>query len=396
MVEWKELGKVCTIKRGKSLSKADKDLGDVPFILYGELYTTYGNYIKKVVSYTSEERACKAPIAKKNDLLLPISSTTKEAQIGKASALVLDYPVHIGGDALILSHSQNAGFLVNLINGEWFEKRKMKCVSGTTVTHLSPGKLADILIPIPSLSEQNRIVDILDTFTSSIENLKEQIAQRRKQFEYYRNKMFGDTVDELLVNEDANSYKVMTIAELGSITRGKRFTREDVVDTGVPALHYGDMYTYYGLSTDKAKTHLTPEKASKMRFCKKGDVVIVGAGENDWDIGVGVVWLKDEKAAVHDACYILEHEQNPMYISHYLRSNIYHLQLRKYVSEAKICSFSAKDLGRILIPIPSIEKQRTIVQTLDTFESCIKNLEAQLELRQKQYDYYRNKLLTFE
>ena len=51
MVEWKELGKVCTIKRGKSLSKADKDLGDVPFILYGELYTTYGNYIKKVVSY---------------------------------------------------------------------------------------------------------------------------------------------------------------------------------------------------------------------------------------------------------------------------------------------------------------------------------------------------------
>jgi type I restriction enzyme S subunit len=257
-------------------------------------------------------------------------------------------------------------------------------------------KYSHFRIPIPSVAEQNRIVTILDTFTASIDNLKEQIVQRRKQIDYYRNKLYGESVETLYNNEKQGSYKVLTIAELGTITRGKRFTREDVVDTGVPALHYGDMYTYYGLSADRANTHLTQEKASKMRFCRKGDVVIVGAGENDWDIGVGVVWLGDEKAAVHDACYILEHEQNPMYISHYLRSNIYHLQLRKYVSDAKICSFSAKDLGRILIPIPDLEKQRTIVQTLDTFEASIKNLETQLDLRQKQYEYYRNKLLTFE
>lgn len=260
---------------------------------------------------------------------------------------------------------------------------------------LNQANLRSIQIPLPPLPIQQRIVEILDKFTSLVSSLDSEIALRQKQYEYYRNKLYGESIEELLKNEAEGKYTLKSISELGTITRGKRFTREDVVENGVPALHYGDMYTYYGLSSDKANTHLTAEKASKMRFCKKGDVVIVGAGENDWDIGVGVVWLGNEKAAVHDACYILEHNQNPMYISHFLRSNVYHLQLRKYVSDAKICSFSAKDLGRIIIPIPTIDRQLSIVRTLDTFESLLTNLKKERELRQKQYEYYREKLLTF-
>ena len=133
-----------------------------------------------------------------------------------------------------------------------------------------------------------------------------------------------------------------------------------------------------------------------MSYAQKGDIVIVGAGENDYDIGVGLVWMGDEPVAVHDACYILKHKQNPMYISYYLRSNIYHQQLKSYVSSGKICSFSKEGLGKIYIPIQSEEKQRSIVSTLDAFEQYISKLERLITLHEKQYAYYREKLLTFE
>ena len=366
MVEWKELGKVCTIKRGKSLSKADKDLGDVPFILYGELYTTYGNYIKKVVSYTSEERACKAPIAKKNDLLLPISSTTKEAQIGKASALVLDYPVHIGGDALILSHSQNAGFLVNLINGEWFEKRKMKCVSGTTVTHLSPGKLADILIPIPSLSEQNRIVDILDTFTSSIDNLKEQIIQRRKQYEYNR--------DQLLDLEGKESVVMKVLSEVCETNRGVRVVKNELQESGLFPVFQNSlapMGYYHKCNYDKPTPFvITAGAAGEVGFCDTP------------------FWAADDCLCLTCSKTVL-----PKYVFYFLAK--YNFYLKTKVRKGAIPRLSRKVVESLFVPVIDIESQNQIIDKLETFEASIKNIEAQLELRQKQYEYYRNKLLTF-
>ena len=156
------------------------------------------------------------------------------------------------------------------------------------------------------------------------------------------------------------------------------------------------MYTYYGISADTTPTHLTQETAAKLRFAKKGDVVIVAAGENDLDIGVGVAWLGEEDVVVHDACFIFKHKMESKYISHYLRSRNYHQQIRMGVVDGKICSISAKELGRTIIPIPSLSEQQRIVSILDTFESSIQNLEAQLKQREKQYEYYRNKLLTFE
>jgi type I restriction enzyme S subunit len=133
-----------------------------------------------------------------------------------------------------------------------------------------------------------------------------------------------------------------------------------------------------------------------MRYAKKGDVVIVGAGENNEDIAVGLVWLGDEPAAVHDACYIYESDFEPMYLSYFLRSSIYHLQIKSHVVRGKICSISSDGIGKALIPIFPKEKQKEIVSKLLPFESLLKNLEAQLAQRQKQYEYYRNQLLTFE
>lgn len=192
-VEYRLLGEVCQFIRGKGMSKSDKNNGDVNIILYGELYTTYDNYINEIVSRTDFEKAKKSTLIQKNDIIMPISSTTKEAQIGKASVLCVDKPVYLGGDALCLRHKQISGFLVHLLNSSWFERQKMKYVHGTTIMHLSPEGISRIRIPIPPLEIQQEIVKVLDSF----KELEAELEARRRQYEYYR--------DHLLSFENLNS-----------------------------------------------------------------------------------------------------------------------------------------------------------------------------------------------
>ena len=257
-------------------------------------------------------------------------------------------------------------------------------------------KYSQFEIPVPSIAEQSRIVGVLDTFSASIENLKQQIAQRRKQYNWIIDHFYYSDKYEMIKAVDEGKVQVKTMDEIGTFIRGRRFVRTDIVQEGISCIHYGDMYTYYGVWADKTPTFLTKEKAAKLRFAQKGDVVIVAAGENDIDIGVGVAWLGENEVVVHDACFIYKHKMDPKYISYYLRSMNYHLQIRMGVVDGKICSISAKELGRTLVPVPSLPEQQRIVSILDTFEASIANLEQQLAQRERQYEYYRNKLLTFE
>ena len=275
-----------------------------------------------------------------------------------------------------------------------------EAISGGSVKNLSNKDVLNFEIPVPPIEVQSKIVEILDNFTeleAELEiKLEAELEARRKQYEYYRNQL-------LTFDKDKGArfnVKWMKMSDIGTFTRGKRFVRTDIVEDGVPCIHYGDMYTYYGLKADKAKTHLTPEKAQKMRFAKKNDVVIVGAGENKNDIGVGVAWLGEEDVAVHDACYIFSSDLYPQYVSHFLRTESYHKQIYPLVSEGKICSISAQSIGRAIIPIPPLSEQKRIVSILDRFEALTTDLQsglpAEIEARRKQYEYYREQLLTFK
>ena len=132
-VEWKPLGKVAKFHRGKSLSKEDIGTGDTPIILYGQLYTTYGNYIDNIVSFCNAEKATQGLLVSKNDIIMPITSTTKDAQIGKASVLRVDI-AYLGGDAVRITHNQNPGYLMHLLNSDFFNILKMKYRTGTTIS----------------------------------------------------------------------------------------------------------------------------------------------------------------------------------------------------------------------------------------------------------------------
>lgn len=248
--------------------------------------------------------------------------------------------------------------------------------------------MAAISVPLPPLPVQEEIVRILDTFTE----LQAELQKRKQQYNYYR--------DYLLSFEGRTDVEWKKLGEIASIKTGRRFVRTDTRESGVPCFHYGDIYTYYGLTATQTKGYLDEELAKKLRFAQPNDVVVVCAGENDMDIGVGVAWLGDEPAVVHDACCILHHNQSPRYISHFLRTHNYHLQMKKYVKNGKISSLPASGLAEALIPLPSFEEQERIAAILDRFDRLTNDLTsglpAEIEKRRQQYEYYRDKLLTFK
>ena len=282
----------------------------------------------------------------------------------------------------------------------------IKSLGAGSQTNINLKIVKSLLIPIPcpnnlkkSLEIQQEIVRILDSFsmlTAELQTkLQAELQARKEQYEYYRNKLL--MFDK--IGGDTQSVTWLKMSEIGTFIRGKRFVRTDIVSNGVPCIHYGDMYTYYGLYATQSKGRLRSELASKMRYAQKNDVVIVAAGENKEDIGVGLAWLGDEPAAVHDACFIFRSDLYPQYVSHYLRSNYYHKQIVKYVSEGKICSISAKGLGNAIIPIPAHEEQVRIATLLNNFDALVgdltKGIPAEMVAVQEQYEYYRNKLLSF-
>lgn len=275
---------------------------------------------------------------------------------------------------------------------------------GASYPAISDKEVKQFEIPVPPLPVQCEIVRILDNFTELTAELQEkltaELTARKKQYEYYLDQFYGGTYEEMLLLEKRTGWKILPLSGIGTFTRGKRFVKADSegLEDGVPCIHYGELYTYYGVSAEKSKSFVPVELAQKLRYAHKGDVVIVGAGENNIDIGVGVAWF-GEDVVVHDACYIFKHKLNPKYLSYFLRTTIYHNQIKKYVSEGKICSISAQGLGKAIIPVPPMEEQKRIVSILDRFDTFCNNLTsglpAEIEARQKQYEYYRDKLLDF-
>lgn len=396
MVEWKKLGEIMTIVRGASprpiTNYITNDADGVNWIKIGDVASD-AKYITSSNEKITKEGAAKSRFLHSGDFILSNSMS-----FGRPYILKIDGCIHDGWIAMSdFEQHVSSGYLYEILNSNKVQDYwKMKANNGGAMTNLNSDIVRQTIIPIPSLSEQQRIVSILDTFTSSISNLKQQIEERRKQYNFLLDKLYYANKSELLEATERGEVCVKTLDEIGTFTRGRRFVRTDIVEEGVPCIHYGDMYTYYGVFAEKTPTFLTKEKAEKLRFAKKGDVVIVAAGENDIDIGVGVAWLGEEDVVVHDACFIFKHNMNPKYLSYFMRSMNYHLQIRMGVVDGKICSISAKELGRTLTPVPSLSEQSRIVSILDTFEQSIANLEEQLAMREKQYEYYREKLLRFE
>ena len=196
-----------------------------------------------------------------------------------------------------------------------------------------------------------------------------------------------------------NEVEWKPLGEIGEFIRGKRFTKADYVDDGVSVIHYGEIYTRYGVSTTRAFSQVRTEMADSLRYAKPGDVVMASVGETVEDVGKAVAWLGNEEVAIHDDCYAFHHSMNPKFVSYYMQTTPFSVKKRKYVVRAKVKRLSINGLSKIPIPVPSPEEQERIVAILDKFQTLINSisqgLPREIELRQKQYEYYRDLLLSF-
>jgi len=374
-VEWKALGDIVSTVTAPTKVKKElyQKLGKLPIIDQG---------FEFIAGYTDEQFT---PVRKGNYIIFGDHSEHIK---------YVDFAFIQGADGLkiLKPKSDIAKYVyyafVNFYRKELNYKR-----------HWTTAKKTFIPIPCPenpkkSLEIQTEIVRILDTFTELTAELTAELATRKQQYSYYR---------EALFNFDKNEVKHLPMGDkkVGVFQRGKRFVKDDIISSGVPCIHYGEMYTHYGVWADKTKSYLSKGlvNSKNLRVAENGEVVIVAAGETIEDIGMGTAWLGSEGVVIHDACFSYKSKLNPKFVAYFTRTKKFHDQIIKHISSGKISSINANGLGKALIPMPNPDEQERIVTILDKFDtlttSISQGLPKEIELRKKQYEYYRDILLSF-
>ncbi|HGB4869506.1 TPA: restriction endonuclease subunit S [Salmonella enterica subsp. enterica serovar Muenchen] len=196
----------------------------------------------------------------------------------------------------------------------------------------------------------------------------------------------------------------LPLGELGELVRGNGLPKSDFTESGVPAIHYGQIYTFYGLSTETTKSFVSRQTAEKLKKVNFGDVVITNTSENFEDVGKALVYLGKEQAVTggHATIFKPNNEIIGKYFAYYTQTGFFASEKRKYSKGTKVIDVSATDMAKITVPIPcpdtpekSLAIQSEIVRILDTFMALTNELTNELKLREKQYNYYRDNLLNF-
>lgn len=290
MVEWKRLGEVVSYYRGVTYNKKQEvslNSGGTKILrannITVETNTLNFDDVKEISSSVKiKEHQWLYP----NDILICAGSGSKE-HVGKVAYIYKTINYAFGGfmGKLVTSEGLIPRYFFHVISSSLFKKFLDVALNATTINNLNAGLLNDFLIPIPSLSEQNRIVGILDTITDSIENLKQQIAQRRKQFEFYR--------DQLLDLEGKEGVEMKTLIDLFSfkngLNKGKEFFGE-----GRSIIMFSNVFNsrYIDSSIINSKINITDKELERID-AKYGDVFFTRTSETKEDVGYASVLLED-------------------------------------------------------------------------------------------------------
>lgn len=220
-------------------------------------------------------------------------------------------------------------------------------------------------IPLPPPTIQREIVSVLDSFTTLIDKMKQEVELRKKQMEYYR--IF--LINQILTDK-------VSISSFTKILRGKRLTKNMLSeDYTYPVFHGGN----------------EPIGFYKEANREANSVMIINVGAS-----AGTVGFCKSDFWSSDGCFCLQKNDDVLdkYVYYALKNM--EKQIMSMVRNAGIPTLDSSAVEKVEIPLPSLSTQRSIVSTLDAFEQYISKLERLITLREKQYAYYREKLLTFE
>ncbi len=386
-VEWKKLGDVCQISKGKQFNKRDMiDDGKYPVINGGILPSGYINLFNR------------------NENTITVSQ-------GGASAGYVNFieeKFWLGAHAFSVVPDNDIineyDYEYNCFNRLLFHILKMNQVNlqaskeGAGIPSVSKDRLSIIEVPLTSKLTQEKIVKTLDKFTNYVTELQAELQARTKQYEYYRDMLLSEeylnkisTKINGLVSKDYE-LKFTTLGEIGEIQMCKRILKEQTSSQGeVPFYKIGT----FGKEADSfISQDLFREYREKYNYPKNGEILLSASGT----IGKTVIF-DGEDAYFQDSNIVWISHNERLVLNKYL---YYFYQIVKWnpSTGGTINRLYNYNLKNIKITLPPIEMQNKVVEILDKFQSLLADtkglLPREIEQRQKQYEYYREKLLTFD
>ena len=418
--EWRTLGEVFDIRNGYTPSKSNDEFwknGTIPWFRMEDIRKNgriLSDSIQKVAL-----KAVKGELFPADSIIVATSATVGEHALIKCKSLANQRFTY-----LVLKDEYKDKFNIKFLFYYCYKLDEycLKCLNQSNFASVDMSKFRNFKFPIISLGTQERIVEVLDNFDAICSDLNiglpAEIEARQKQYEYYRDALLSFD-NSYFVNVERErererdewhsgliklwqyvfGYAPVKLKDIATISRGGNFQKKDFVKIGKPCIHYGQMYTHFGVYADKTLTFVNNDVFAKSKTAKPGDIVMAVTSENVEDVCSCTAWLGNEEIAVSGHTAIISHNQNAKYMSYFFHSASFFEQKKRLAHGTKVIEVTPVKLGDIKIMLPTLKEQERIVSILDRFDSLCNDissgLPAEIEARQKQYEYYRDKLLSF-
>ena len=397
-VEYKRFDEVCTLNARigwQRLTKAEyMSKGDYLLITGTDFTETHEIDYSTCVYVTEERYKQDSKIQLKNgDILI-----TKDGTLGKVAQVKgLEMPATLNGGVFVVrckDGSLENRFILHYLLSNHFQSVVEQQKTGSTISHLTQTLFSRLMIPIPPLEIQREIVRILDDYTKNVTELQRQLAAettaRKTQYTYYR--------DELLTN-NYNS-KINRLEECCDSIADGDHQAPPKADSGIPFITISDIDERHEINFNVIK-YVPDEYYNRLadkRRPQKGDVLYTVVGS----YGIPV-YVKENKKFVFQRHIAILRPNNAVidsrYLYHAMNGTAFHRQADLAAKGAAQKTIGLASLAKMTVPVPPLDVQNRIVNVLDNFEKVCSDLNiglpAEIEARQKQYEYYRDKLLTF-
>lgn len=398
-VKYKTLGEMGSFYGGiTGKSKEDFVDGNATFITYRNVYSNPALNVfpsdKVRISETENQRTLQY-----GDVIFTGSSETPdECGISSVVTEEVNDDLYLNSFCFFFRFDDlsniNPEFMKHLFRSNDLRYQIGKTASGVTRYNVSKKLMAKVVIPVPPLEVQREIVQVLDEFTLLTAELTAELTARKKQYDYYKSSLF---------NFDDN-VPVLKIGDFTRVFSASRVHKKDWREEGVPFWRSSDLISYYnGVENSRGKVYISQELYDKLSAksgkIEKDDILVTGGGT----IGVPYVVPSNEPLYVKDADLLCIKKNNTVmtkYLYHYFLSQEFKDYLLGITHDATIAHYTITQIKDTPVPVPSLEEQERIVNILDKFEELTKSisigLPAEIDARQKQYEYYRDSILKFK
>ena len=388
-VEHRPLREVGTLVRGNGMPKSDFTADGMGAIHYGQIYTHYGAWTETTISFVSQETASRLAVVDPGDTIITNTSENLE-DVGKAVAWLGAEQIVTGGHATVLKHDEDPKFLSYWFQTPAFYDQKRRLATGTKVIDVSAANLAKIRIPVPPLEVQQEIVRILDKFTALEADLEAELEARRKQYEHYRAEAF-----RRLASDSSKWMTLGAVCDRVSTGATPRAGESSFYEAGdVPWLRTNEVVFRDIWDTELRVTERALSETG-ISLISKDCVIVAISGATAGRSAVNRIPL-----TTNQHCCNLQVDSSVAYFRY-----VYHWVRFQYEALKARGRGPRKDLNVRLIcehpiPVPPLDEQRRIADILDKFDALVNDLSvglpAELAARRKQYEYYRDRLLTFK